>query len=615
MPFSSAMKSLSAPAWLDPLTHDLAGDDPVRLERRKLFILLRLAAGGGALLLAPLYLALVGLPTAQHLALFVLSLTPFVSIGVLKRTDDLSLAQNVSICGWSALAVGVGLSAKTFEPVAAMLLTVALIEAALTLETIVVGAAACAGFVLVAIYAGLPIFGDRALFPGRPEVALAGAPLLCYAALLASGGVLVEQARVRADRRNARDSRLLTAALGDIVARFDRRGAATSILGDTHRAYGLESSDLLGRAFLHRVHVADRPAFLTLVAEAAANAKPSQTTLRLLVNRPGQDGDAKPAFLPFEARGRRVAAPEDFVDDALGAVVCILRDVTASARAEDEIAAARREGELARAAKTRFLANVSHELRTPLNAIIGFSEMLANPELELKPQEARRRREYARIISESGRHLHEVVNTIIDISKIESGAMQILIEPFSLVGLMDQCCEAVRPKAQARRIALACDHSPESADIWADKRACRQILISLLSNAIKFTAPSGRVSLSLAIEGAHFAISVKDTGVGISPADLAKLGEPFFQANASEDRAFEGAGLGLAVVRGLVGMHGGRIGIESAPRAGTTVTVRLPQDCRGRVNARTPVKIETIVRHAGAGFSAGDTSEVVKKIA
>src|SRR5208283_2574500 len=293
------------------LAQDCGADDPVQRERRKLFILLRLAAGGGALLLAPLYLLLVGLPTAQHLSLFVLSLTPFVSVGVLKRTGDLSFAQNVSICGWSALAVGVGLSAKAFEPVAAMLLTVALIEAALTLETIVVGAVACAGFVLVAIYAGLPIFGEKALFPVRPEVALAGAPLLCYAALLASGAVLVEQARARADRRNARDLRLLTAALGDIVAHFDRRGAATSILGDTHRAYGFETSDLLGRGFLHRVHVADRPAFLTLVADAAATGEPSQAMLRLLVNRPGQDGGVQSAFLRFEARICPVAAPEN----------------------------------------------------------------------------------------------------------------------------------------------------------------------------------------------------------------------------------------------------------------------------------------------------------------
>ena len=612
---SSTMTSLSAPAWLDLLTQNPRGDDPVRLERQKLFVLLRLGAGGGTLLLAPLYLLLVGLPTAQHLSLFVLSLTPFVAIGVLKRTGDLAFAQNVSICGWSALAVGVGLSARGFEPIAAMLLTVALIEAALTLETIVVGAVVCAGFVIVALYAGLPLFGDRAPFPGRPEVALAAAPLLCYAALLAAGGVLVEQARARADRRNARDLRLLTAALGDIVAHFDRRGAATSILGDTHRAYGLEAGDLYGRGFLHRVHVADRPAFLTLVADAAATARPSQTMLRLLVNRSGQDGGQQPAFLPFEARSCPVAATEGCSDAASGAVVCILRDVTAAARAEDEIAAARREGELARAAKTRFLAHVSHELRTPLNAIIGFAEMLANPEIELKPQEARQRREYARIISESGRHLHEVVNTIIDISKIESSAMQILVEPFPLGALMDQCCETMRSKAQARRIALACDRPAATEDIWADKRACRQIVISLLSNAIKFTPPSGRVSLRLAVEGAHFAISIKDTGVGISPTDLARLGEPFFQANASEDRTFEGAGLGLAVVRGLVKLHGGRISIESGPGLGTTVTVRLPQDCRGRANAGAPVEIETIVRHAGPGFSTGENSEVVKKIA
>ncbi|HTO79768.1 MAG TPA: HAMP domain-containing sensor histidine kinase, partial [Methylocystis sp.] len=511
----------------------------------------------------------------------------------------------------------VGLSAKVFEPVAAMLLTVAFLEAALTLETIVVGAVACAGFVLVAISAsaGLPIFGDKALFPGRPEVALAGAPLLCYAALLASGAALVEQARARADRRNAHDLRLLTAALGDIVAHLDRRGAAISILGDTHRAYGFETSDLLGRGFLHRVHVADRPAFLTLVADAAATGEPAQTTLRLLVNRSGQEGGVRSAFLRFEARSCPVAAPETLIDEASGAVVCILRDVTAAAHAEDEIAAARRETELALVAKTRFLANVSHELRTPLNAIIGFSEMLANPEIEVKPQEARKRLEYARIISESGRRLHEVVNTIIDISKIESGAMQVLIEPFSLSALMEQCCETMRLKAEGRQIALVCDHPPESEDIWADKRACKQILLSLLSNAIKFTPPPGRVELSLAIEGAHFAMSVKDPGVGIRPADLAKLGDPFFQANAADDRAFEGAGLGLAVVRGLVGLHGGRIGIESAPQLGTTVTVRLPQDCRGRGSANAPAKIETIVRHTGSGFPTGDRSEVVKKIA
>jgi cell cycle sensor histidine kinase DivJ len=362
------------------------------------------------------------------------------------------------------------------------------------------------------------------------------------------------------------------------------------------------------------VNVADRPAFLTLVASAAAG-EASQTILRLLVNRSGRDGDARPAFLPFEARSCPVAATEGLGDDAAGTVVCILRDVTAASRAEEEIAAARRESELALAAKTHFLANVSHELRTPLNAIIGFSEMLANPELEQRPQEARKRREYAGIISESGRRLNEVVNTIIDISKIESGAMQILFEPFSLGALMDQCCETMRPKAEASGIDLSCEHPPRIEEIWADKRACRQILIHLLSNAIKFTPPSGRVALSLAIDGAHFAISVRDTGVGMAPEDLAKLGEPFFQAKASDDRPFEGAGLGLAVVRGLVGLHGGSLAIESALALGTTVTARLPQDCRGRGNAGTPAKIETFVRHAGAGFSTGAKSEMVKKIA
>ncbi len=612
MRFSPALKSPCSPAWLELLAPDSGAENPIERERQKLFILLRLVAGGGALLLAPAYLLLAGVPTPQHLSLFILALTPLVSIGVLKRSGDLTFAQNVSICGWSALAVGVGLSAPDFAPVAAMLLAVALIEAALTLQTIVIGAVACAGFILVALYAGLPIFGDRALFPARPAVALAGALLLGYAALLALGAVLVESARARADHRNDRDLKLLTAALGDIVAHFDRRGAATSILGDRLGAYGLEPSDLLGRAFLHRVHVADRPAFLALVADAGTTGEPSQATLRLLVNGPAEDGGAAPSFVRFEARTRPVAAD---VDEDAGAFVCILRDVTATARAEDEIAAARREGELALAAKTHFLANVSHELRTPLNAIIGFAEMLANPESEPKPQEARRRLEYAQIISESGRRLHDVVNTIIDISKIESGSMQILIEPFSLSALMDQCCETLRPRAMACGIALACDYPPGLEEIWADKRACRQILMSLLSNAIKFTPASGQVALGLKIEGAHFVMSVRDTGVGIAPADLAKLGEPFFQVSASDGRVVEGAGLGLAVVRGLVGLHGGRMGIESGPRLGATVTVRLPQDCRGRGETRAPVKIETVVRRAGPRAAVGDRTEVVKKIA
>ncbi len=605
------MTSLNAPAWLDLLTPHPGGGDLVQIERRRLFVLTRLAAGGGALLLAPAYLTFIGLPTAQHLSLFALSLTPFVSIGVLKHTGDLSFAQKVSVSGWSALAVGVALSAKGSEPIAAMLLAMALIEAALTLETTVVIAAACAGFALLAISAGLPILAEK--FPGRPAIALAGAPLLCYAALLASGAALVEQARARADRRKARDLGLLTAALGDIVAIFDRGGAATSILGDTHRAYGLESGELLGRGFLHRVHAADRPAFLTFIAEAAATAKPSQTTLRLLVNQSGEQDGARPAFLPFEARLCPVAALQGFGEDASGAVVCVLRDMTAAVRARDAMAAARRESELARTAKARFLANVSHELRTPLNAIIGFSDMLANP--EMKPPEAGQRREFAQIISESGRHLHDVVNTIIDLSKIETGAMQILHEPFSLGALMDHCCEALRPKAQERGIALACVHPLESDEIWADRRACRQIIVNLLSNAIKFTEPAGRVDLGLAIDGARFAISVKDTGVGISPADLARLGEALFQASAEANRSFEGAGLGLAVVRELVGLQGGGVEIESAPGLGTTVTVRLPRDCRGRAETPNPIRIETIVRHARASFVTGDRNRAVKKIA
>jgi len=608
------LKSFRPPAWLDSLTHNRGADDALYIEKQKLFILLRLAAAAGIMALVPVYLLVYGLPTGQHLALFFLALTPLVSIVVLQRTGDLPLAQNVSICGWSTLAIGVGLSGQGFEPVAAMLLTVALIEAALTLETIVVGAVACAGFVLVAIYAGLPLFGGESPFALRGDVALAGGPLLCYAALLASGAILVEQSRAHADRRNARDLRLLTAALGDIVAHFDRSGATSSIVGDTHRAYGLETRDLLGRGLFQRVHVADRPAFLKLLADAALSNLTAQATLRLQVGgQPNANGFVEPVFRFFEARSCPIDAALRDRGDASGPVVCILRDVTEAHRAREEIAIARRESELALAAKTRFLANVSHELRTPLNAIIGFSEMLANPDLE--PADPVKRREYAQIVAESGQHLHEVVNTILDISKIESGAMQILPEPFALPTLIDQCFDMVKMKAEAGGVKISKEYPARIDELRADKRACKQIVLNLLSNAVKFTPAGGSVYVRVAVEGNFVALSIKDTGIGISASDLAKLGDPFFQASASESRTHEGTGLGLSVVRGLVGLHGGRIAIESAPKFGTTVTVRLPQDGRPRETASHPVKIDTIARHVAADHSKGAQRETVKKIA
>jgi cell cycle sensor histidine kinase DivJ len=250
---------------------------------------------------------------------------------------------------------------------------------------------------------------------------------------------------------------------------------------------------------------------------------------------------------------------------------------------------ARNESERINNANSRFLATMSHELRTPLNAIIGFSDMLTNDTLALDPA---REREYARLINESGHHLLSVVNGILDMSKMESGNFEITPEPFAPAPAVRSCCDLLALKAQEAGIELKTRIS-DLPEIVADRRAFNQILINLISNAIKFTPRAGRVSVSAICDGARLAVTVEDTGVGIGGTDLPHLGEAFFQARASYDRRHDGTGLGLSIVKGLVRLHGGDMDIRSRLGDGTRVTVRLPIDCEGTRPAIEPIQLVT----------------------
>jgi len=233
---------------------------------------------------------------------------------------------------------------------------------------------------------------------------------------------------------------------------------------------------------------------------------------------------------------------------------------------------------------------MSHELRTPLNAIIGFSDMLSNDLLPLDPA---RGREYAKLINESGRHLLSVVNGILDMSKMESGNFQITPEPFAPAPAVRSCCDLLALKAQEAGIELNVRIAADLPEIVADRRAVNQILLNLISNAIKFTARGGRVRVSANCDGPMLAVAVEDTGVGVGAADLPHLGEAFFQARASYDRRHDGTGLGLSIVKGLVCLHGGDMDIRSRLGDGTRVTVRLPIDCEGIRPAVEPIQLVT----------------------
>jgi cell cycle sensor histidine kinase DivJ len=382
--------------------------------------------------------------------------------------------------------------------------------------------------------------------------------------------------------------------------------------------FGFAPRELMGRGFFEHIHVADRPLFLKTISDALAATEVLTATLRLRTTgvEREQSGYQEPIFVWAEMRARRFEKVSDISGEVeSSAVITVIRDVTRQKMHEQELDSARAEAERANMWKDRFLANVSHELRTPLNAIIGFSELLGSE--ELTPRDPIKQREYARIIHASGEHLLAVVNTILDMSKIEAGSFELAPEPFRLADLIASCCDMVRLRAEEANIDLVRDIADDVAELVADKRACKQVVLNLLSNAVKFTPSNGRVTVQAKMEDNFVLICVSDTGIGIHSQDMPRLGDPFFQARSSYDRPYEGTGLGLSVVRGLVGLHGGTISIESAQGEGTQVIVRLPGDCRAaHIVATRSAKIDARARRNSAGLrSMNGGWQMVKKIA
>jgi PAS domain S-box-containing protein len=253
-----------------------------------------------------------------------------------------------------------------------------------------------------------------------------------------------------------------------------------------------------------------------------------------------------------------------------------VRDITELRRAEDALRAAMAEVEAASLAKSYFLANISHELRTPLNAIIGFSEIMQNQ--LLGPVENATYLGYASDIYESGTHLLGLINEILDLSKAEAGRMEINDEIVEVPVLVERCVATLRPQADKTRITLHNVASATLPALVADRARLRQILVNLLSNAIKFTPERGNVTVTAFIdEDRRFAISVADTGIGMSPEQIPIALEPFRQIDSALNRAHGGTGLGLPLTKRLIELHGGAFEIESVLGQGTTVTVRFPQ--------------------------------------
>jgi len=268
---------------------------------------------------------------------------------------------------------------------------------------------------------------------------------------------------------------------------------------------------------------------------------------------------------------QHIALIETFANQAVIAIenVRLFKELEASNR---ELANKSHQLEVASQHKSEFLANMSHELRTPLNAIIGFSEVLTDRmfgELNEKQEE------YLRDIYASGTHLLSLINDILDLSKIEAGRMELELTDFDLPTALDSALTLVRERAGRRGIRLESTIDERLGEVRADERKIRQVILNLLSNAIKFTPEGGRIEVAAVPKDGPVEVSVSDTGVGIAPEDQEAVFEEFRQVGTSAAKQ-EGTGLGLALCRKFVELHGGRIRVQSEVGRGSTFTFTIP---------------------------------------
>jgi two-component system cell cycle sensor histidine kinase PleC len=268
-----------------------------------------------------------------------------------------------------------------------------------------------------------------------------------------------------------------------------------------------------------------------------------------------------------------------------GLAAAIVRAETA----REEAVVAKDVAERANRLKSMFLATMSHELRTPLNAIIGFSELM-NRQL-FGPLGDDRYREYSGLIQGAGHHLLSLINDVLDMSKIEAGKFEMQLQFFDIREIIADSAVLVRERAKRNGVTLTEEVPVVPLLVEADRRAMKQILLNLLSNAIKFTPAGGQVMVRAASDNNALVLAVEDTGIGIPPDHVHHLGNPFVQVRSSAGAAHEGTGLGLALVRALAEVHGGRLKIESVLNHGTTVSVTIPGISQQASEAATPVAL------------------------
>jgi cell cycle sensor histidine kinase DivJ len=498
-------------------------------------------------------IAFAGLAAPAILALLGLSALPLAAL------EQAGLILFAGLVAWLAILTGGVMSPVTvwFALVPA--------EAALTGgRPAVVRAGIAAGAALAAV-AAVQALG--ALPPSRltlPLWEVYGCSMLAalvQAVLIAAAAQDRQRAADAAAAQGAAMYRFLADNAMDLITRHSSDGVIRFASPASQALLGRLPDEMLGHPLQALVHPDDLNTVQAAVMESSYFGRDGQAEVRMR----HKDGH----FVWVEMRCR--PAPLSSLES--GDIVAVTRDISERKVQERALVEARDAALDASRAKSRFLANMSHELRTPLNAIIGFSEVMTR---EMFGGIGPRYQEYSRLIHESGSHLLELINGVLDMSKIEAGKFELHEELFDLEETAESAVRFLKIPAERSGVVLKLGVAPGARLMFADRRAIKQILVNLLSNGVKYTPPGGEVRVSAQAMERGIVIRVHDTGTGIARSDLERLGQPFEQVESAVVRSKEGTGLGLALVKSLAAMHGGEAVLDSVLGEGTVVTVRLP---------------------------------------
>ncbi len=537
-----------------------------KAAQRKVFISIQIAKAAIGAVLVTAFVGAIGRPDLIEAVALVGLMVPALLAALTFTSLSLEVLEQAALVSFAAL-IGylAGLTGGVSSPLIVWLVLVPA-EAALAGGRPAVLRAAAAAAIVLMLVAGLQAM--NLLPPSRLPLRLFEAYAVSLLAAVVQAGLVASAAQ---DRQRAADQaaaegaamyRFLADNAMDLITRHSADGRIRFASPSSQALLGLAPDALIGMAPAALVHPDDLRPMQAAFMEASYFARPANAEIRLR----RADG----TFVWAEIRCRPAAAANGEAAD----IVAVTRDITERKNHERALIEARDLAEDANRAKSSFLANMSHELRTPLNAILGFSEVMTHE--MFGPVGSPRYLEYSRLIHESGAHLLELINGILDMSKIEAGKFELSEEIFDLRDVADACVRLVRPQAERANVALKIAIAQGAQAIFADKRAIKQVLVNLLSNGVKFTPRGGEVRIAASLDTRGVEIAVSDSGVGISAKDLARLGQPFEQVEGEHVRSKEGTGLGLALVKALAAMHGGEATIESTLGVGTTVRVRLP---------------------------------------